>query len=174
MKRPHSLLAVLPVILLAACTFPAQSKASTTAVLRPYSDGNYKQFTPRPTGTIHYIEVNESLCNGNTNYNTASSVGARDSYGISVTSVGMGDGAIISQIDIVPCLSRNETGAGSVTSNVFYRWNGVDGANSTTNYTPTTTTPVGFATSTFSGLGLFKTSTSVLEIGAVLTRGGQD
>jgi hypothetical protein len=147
--------------------------ASTTAVLLPQSDGNYKQFTPK-SGTVHYTQVKETLCNGTTDYNATSTIAKRDSYGISVTSVGMGDGAIISQIDIVPCASRNiiaTSTPGSATSNVFYRWNGTDSADSGSYGMASSITPSQLATTTFSGLSLFKTSTSVFEIGAVYATG---
>jgi hypothetical protein len=147
--------------------------ASTTAVLLPQSDGNYKQFTPK-SGTVHYTQVKETLCNGTTDYNATSTIAKRDSYGISVTSVGMGDGAIISQIDIVPCASRNiiaTSTPGSATSNVFYRWNGTDSADSGSYGMASSVTPSQLATTTISGLSLFKTSTSTLEIGIVYVTG---
>jgi len=172
MKRPHRLLAILPVLLFAACIFPSKSSASTTAVLLPQSDGLYKQLKPK-SGTVHYTQVKETRCDGTTTYNSTGtiSITARDSYGISVTSVGIGDGAIISEIDIVPCASLN-SGTGTATSNVFYRWNGVDSSDQGA-YSVSGTTPVELATTTaFSGLNLLKTSTSTLEIGAVMSTTG--
>jgi len=170
MKRLFTLLAVLSVLLFAL--FASQSKATTTAILLPQSDGNYKQLTPL-SGSAHYAMVNETRCNGLTNYNSTGtiSLSARDSYGISVTSIGMGDGAIISQIDLISCGSLN-SGTGSATSNMFYRWNGVDsadqGPHSVSGTTPVSLTP----TTTISGLSLFKAATSTLEIGAVMTTTG--
>jgi hypothetical protein len=172
MKRISAVLAVLAIIVSAACIFPSQSKASTTAVLLPYKDGFYKQLTPS-SGTTHYTMVNETLCNGLTNYNSTGTitVAARDSYGISVTSVGMGDGALISQIDVVPCASLGGSGLTTATSNVFYRWNGVDSSDQGA-YATSGLTPTELATTTFSGLNLVKLSTSTLEIGAVMSTTG--
>jgi hypothetical protein len=60
MKRIHTPLSVLPVIFFAVCTLlPLATKASTTAVLLPQSDGFYKQLKPK-SGTVHYTQVNES------------------------------------------------------------------------------------------------------------------
>jgi hypothetical protein len=165
MKRPYTLfVAVAIAFLLVSAHFASAS--TTSSVLLPKSDGNYLQFTPSATGSTHFTMVNESLCNGVTNYNTATTVGFRDSYGISVTSIG--DGALISQIGVVPCASFN-TGGGSATTSVFYRWNGVDSADSG-NYALSGTTPKQLTpTTTFPSLNLFKTSTSTFEIGAVLS-----
>jgi parallel beta-helix repeat protein len=164
---PRKLL-VMTVSAAAFFVFIQFASASTTAVLLPQSDGNYKQLKPS-TGSTHYTMVNESVCNGLTNYNSTGSITvvARDSYGISVTSIGMGDGALISQIDIVPCASLN-SGSGSASSNEFYRWNGVDSSDFGT-HSVSGTTPMQLATSTISGLSLFKTSTSTLEIGAEMS-----
>ncbi len=54
--------------------------------------------------------------------------------------------------------------------NVFYRFGGVNSADSGS-YTLSGTTPVDLATTTYSSLTFQKTSTSTLEIGAVLTSG---
>jgi hypothetical protein len=141
--------------------------ASTTAVLVPNADGNYTQWTPS-TGTTHYTTVNETPRNGATNYNSTGTTGDRDSYGVNLASVG--DGAVISQVDIVPCTSRNSNGNGTATSNVFYRFNGADSADAG-NYALSGTTPAQLATTTFPSLNLIKTSTSTLEIGAVFSAG---
>jgi len=42
------------------------------------SDGNYLQWTPS-TGTTHYTLVNETPCNGATNYVSTGTNGNRDS-----------------------------------------------------------------------------------------------
>lgn len=141
--------------------------ADVSGILLPVSDGNYIQWTPK-TGSTHYAMVDESSCNGATDYNRTTTVGDRDSYGISLASVP--DGATITQIDIKPCASRNNSGGGSSTMNVFYRANGVDSADAG-NYSLTGTTPLELSTTTFSGLSLVKGSGSALEVGAVLSAG---
>src|SRR5438874_4400491 len=119
MKRLYALPALLPIILFGACIVPAVSQASTTAVLVPTSDGNYTQWTPS-TGTTHFTLVDESACNGTTDYNSTATNGNRDSYGVGISSVG--NGAIVSQVAVVPCASLNSSGGGSSVLNVFYRW----------------------------------------------------
>jgi len=89
MKRLYTLLATLSIACLSLSAHFA-SASTTSSVLLPKSDGNYLQFQPKTNGAAHYTMVNESLCNGTTNYNTATTVGLRDSYGISVTSIGDG------------------------------------------------------------------------------------
>lgn len=141
--------------------------ALTTNSLLPTGEGSNLQFTPS-TGTTHYTLVDETSCNGTTDYNRTTTVGTRDSYAVSVASIP--NGATVTQIAIKPCASRNNTGGGSSTMNVFYRFNGATSSDSGA-YTLTGTTPVELATTTFSGLSLDKTSTTAAEIGAVYSAG---
>lgn len=142
--------------------------ANTTGISTPFTDGTYLQWTPS-TGTTHYTLVDESACNGTTDYNVTTTVGNRDSYGVIIGSIP--NGATISKIDIKPCASRNNNGGGgSATMNVFYRFNGTDGADAG-NYALTGTTPVELATTSFTGLSLVRGPSSALEIGAVLSAG---
>ena len=135
----------------------------------PTSDGNYTQWTPS-TGTSHFALVDESPCNGTTDYNSTNTVGNRDSYGVNISSVP--NAATITSIKIIPCASRNTSGGGNPTMNVFYRFNGVNSSDAGS-YSLTGTTPVDLATTTFSGLSLQKSSTSTLEEGVVLTTGAK-
>lgn len=139
--------------------------ADTTGTLMPLADGNYTQWTPS-TGTSHFALVDETPCNGTTDYNSTTVVGRRDSYAVSTTSVP--NGATITQIAIKPCASRASTGGANPVMNVFYRFGGINSADSGS-YALTGTTPVELATTTYSGLSLVKTSTTTLEVGAVLT-----
>lgn len=142
--------------------------ANSTASLLPSSDGAYVQWTPK-TGTTHYTLVDESTCNGTTDYNSTNTVGNRDSYGVSLASVP--NGSTITAIEITPCASRNKsTGGGSATMNVFYRFSGVDSADAGS-YALTGTNPTQLAATTFSGLSLVKGTASTLQIGAVLSDG---
>src|SRR6266478_927658 len=164
MKRLYTLTVAL-VITLFSLSAHFASASTTSSVILPNSDGNYLQFQPKTNGAAHYTMVNESLCNGTSNYNTATTVGLRDSYGTSIASIG--NGALISQVGVVPCASLNTSG--SATGSVFYRWNGADSTDKG-NYKLTGTPPVQLTpTSTWPGLSLFKTSTSILEIGAALS-----
>jgi len=142
--------------------------ASSTGILYPTSDGNYKQFL-LSTGSTHYTLVDETSCNGNTDYVYTTTTTKRDSYGVNISSIG--NGGIVSQVDIVPCASRQTTGTGSATSNVFYRYNGIDSSDLGNYGLASSTTPVQLATTTFPTLNLFKTSTSTFEIGAVYATG---
>ncbi|MBZ5722929.1 MAG: hypothetical protein LAO03_21520 [Acidobacteriia bacterium] len=142
------------------------ASASTTGILVPTYEGYYKEWKPS-TGSTHYTLVDETPCNS-TDYNATTTIAKRDSYGISLSTVG--NGAYISQIDIQPCASRQTTGTGTATSNVFYRYNGVDSSDAG-NYALSGTTPVQLATTTFSSLNLFKTATSTLETGMIYSAG---
>lgn len=141
--------------------------ALSTSSLVPTGEGSNLQFTPS-TGTTHYTLVDETSCNGTTDYNRTTTVGTRDSYAVSVASIP--NGATVTQIAIKPCASRNTSGGGSSTMNVFYRFNGATSSDSGA-YALTGTTPIELATTTFSGLSLDKTSTTAAEIGAVYSAG---
>ncbi|PIR89081.1 MAG: hypothetical protein COU07_03250 [Candidatus Harrisonbacteria bacterium CG10_big_fil_rev_8_21_14_0_10_40_38] len=135
----------------------------------PTSDGSYQDWTTSNGSGTHYTQVDETPCNGVSDYNFATSTGDRDSYGISLNHV-FGT-ATITSITIYPCAAKNIGNATTIPEmDVFYRFNGVDGPNAG-NYifTGTSTTPVDLATTTFSGLSLLQTSTSTLEVGVVLS-----
>ncbi len=160
----RALIGVAAVILLAFLYVSTASAASTGNTM-PTSDGFYTQWTPS-TGTSHFALVDETPCNGTTDYNSTTVVGNRDSYGVSLASVP--DGATITRIDIKPCASRVSSGGTNPVMNVFYRSNGFNSANAGS-YSLTGTTPTELATSSYSSLALIKSSTSTLEVGAVLT-----
>jgi hypothetical protein len=141
--------------------------ADQTASLLPVSDGNYLQWTPK-SGTTHFTQVDETTCNGTTDYNSTTTVGNRDSYGTSLSSIP--DGSTITQLDITPCASRVSSGGANSTMNVFYRLNGIDSSDAG-NYSLTGTTPTVLSATTFSGLSTNKSSTTILETGAVLSAG---
>src|SRR3989344_266806 len=141
--------------------------ADVTCALLPVSDGAYLQWTPK-TGTTHYTMVDESSCNGTTDYNSTNTVGNRDSYGVSLASVP--NGSTITAIEITPFASRTKTGRDSATMNVFYHFSGVNSADAG-NYALTGTTPTQLVATTFSGLSLVKGSSSTLQIGTVLSAG---
>lgn len=154
-------------LLSAVFAFAYLAFADGTGTLLPSSDGAYLQWTPK-TGSTHYTMVDESSCNGTTDYNSTNTVGNRDSYGVNLSSIP--DGATITAIEIAPCASRHQNGNGSATMDVFYRFSGVDSTNAG-NYSLTGTTPTQLAATTFSGLSLLKSGSSTLEIGAVLSAG---
>ena len=143
------------------------ASASSTGALLPTSDGNYTQWTPS-SGTSHFAMVNETPCNGITNYNSTIVAGSRDSYVVGSSTVP--NGATITEVDIIPCASRVTGGGTAPVMNVFYRFGGIDSADAG-GYSLSGTTPIGLATTTFTGLSLLQTSTTTLEIGAVLTSG---
>lgn len=141
--------------------------AVTTTTLLPVSVGNYNQWTPS-TGTTHYTLVDESSCNGNTDYNSTTTVGNRDSYGVSLSSIP--NTATITAIAITPCASRVNSGGTAPVMKVFYRLDGVNSADSGS-YSLSGTTPVNLSATSFSGLSIAKTGSTTLEVGAVLTSG---
>jgi hypothetical protein len=143
-------------------------EAATTGALLPSGDGTYAAWTPS-TGSTHYTLVDETTCNGVTDYVSTLTVGNRDSFAVSLAAVP--NGATITQISLTPCASRASTGGGgSATLNVFYRSNGVNSADQGS-YSLTGTTPTGLAATNFSGLGITKTATSTLEAGVVYSAG---
>ena len=133
----------------------------------PTGEGSYKQWTPK-SGTTHYTMVDETTCNGTTDYVSTNTVGNRDSFAVSLSSIP--NGSVITQLDVTPCASRNLTGGSNPTMNVFYRFSGVNSADAG-GYSLTGTTPVALATTSYAGLSLVKGASSTLDIGAVLSAG---
>lgn len=166
MKRLFtSTLFALSALLLVAS---GQAYADQTGTLLPTSDGNYLQWTPK-TGSSHFSMVDETTCNGTTDYNDETTVGQRDSYGIPISSIP--DGATITQIDITPCASRNSTGSGTSVLDVFYRLNGVDSSDAGAYTFTSGTTPSVQSTTSFTGLSTVKSPTTTFEIGGVYSSG---
>ena len=142
--------------------------AATTSALLPSGEGTNLAWTPS-TGTVHYTLVDESACNGVTDYVSETTVGDRDSYQVSLATVPAG--ATITGVAVKPCASRNSSGGGSSVLDVFYRLNGVASADAGAYSLPTGTTPAVLATTTFSGLSTVKNASTTLEVGAVYTSG---
>lgn len=159
----------ISVLAIAAISLSSIAFADTLGPITPTADGFYLQWTPK-TGSTHYTMVDEATCNGTTDYNRTTTVGARDSYVVSLGSVP--DGSIITQISITPCASKNNNGGSNSTMNVFYRFSGVNSADAGS-YSLAGTTPVALATTNFTSLSHLKSSTSTLEIGAVLSAGNK-
>lgn len=140
--------------------------ASTTSSLLPTGAGNYSAWTPS-TGATHYTLVDETTCNGTTDYVSTSGVGNRDSYTVSLASVP--DGAIITGISVAPCASKT-TNNKAASMSVFYRLNGSNSADSSA-YVLSGATPVELSATSYTGLSVTKTATTTLEAGAVLLSG---
>lgn len=146
-----------------------QTFATTTAALLPTSDGTYMQWNTK-SGASHFAMVDESSCDANTTFNRETTVGGRDSYGISLSSIP--NGSTITQIDITPCASKNTSGGTTTTFNLFYRLDGVDSADAG-GYSLTTTTPAVLGSTVFSGLSATKSGSTTLEVGGVFTAGNR-
>ncbi len=144
------------------------SFAATTATLLPAGEGTNLAWTPS-TGSTHYTMVDESSCNGTADYVSETTVGDRDSYTVSLATIP--NNAVITNIALTPCASRNSGGGGSATLNVFYRFNGTASADAGAYSLPTGTTPVTLVATNFSSLSLVKNSSSTLQVGAVYTAG---
>jgi hypothetical protein len=140
------------------------ASASFTSLL-PTGAGSYSAWA-LSTGTTHYTLVDESSCNGVTDYVSTTVVGSRDSYAVSLA--GVPDGSTITSVQITPCASRNSNK--SSVMNVFYRLNGVNSTDQGA-YSLSGTTPAPLTATNFSGLSIVKNSSTTLEIGAVLTSG---
>ncbi len=140
--------------------------AATTATLLPTAEGAYLQWTPK-SGSTHYTMVDESSCNGTTDYVSTTVTGNRDSYQVSLASIP--DGSTITNIAVTPCASKNKS-SGSSVMNVFYRLNGVNSADQGA-YSLTGTTPAALATTNFASLSITKASSTALQVGAVYTSG---
>ncbi len=141
----------------------------STSSLLPTGDGAYVSWTTS-SGSPHYALVDESSCNGTTDYNYTETVGNRDSYSVSLA--GIPDGATITAIDVTPCASKNRNGGSASVIDVFYRLNGSDSADAGA-YSLSGTTPTPLSATSFSLLSTIKDSATFLEIGAKLTSGSK-
>jgi hypothetical protein len=145
--------------------------ADSTAELFPSSDGAYEEWARTPANSTHYTAVDESVCNGRTDFIRTSGVGNRESFNINLTSVP--DNALVTSIAIVPCASRKSgKSGGSSALDLFYLW---DGSQSTDkgNYNLIGNTPIDLATTTFSSLTFTKNVSSTLEVGVVFSAGNR-
>jgi hypothetical protein len=153
--------------LFALLAFVGIASAATTSALLPLSDGSNTAFTPS-SGTTHYTLVDETTCNGNTDYNSTNVVGNRDSYNVSVSSIP--NGSIINSVSITPCASRNSNGGGSSTLNVFYILNGTSSSDSG-NYALSGTNPSNLASTNINVSQIVKSPATTLQIGAIYSAG---
>lgn len=152
----------------AATFLLATTLSAATYSATPTGEGTYLQWTPK-SGTVHYTQIDEATCNGNTDRVHTTVVGQRDSYTMTLTSVP--SGSLITGVSITPCASRNTSGAGSSTLNVFYRLNGANSADAGAYALPTGTTPAALSATAFLGLSVDKTASTTLEVGAVYSSG---
>ncbi len=133
----------------------------------PIGAGTYAQWIPS-TGSTHYALVDETTCNGVTDYVRTVTPGHRDSFAVSLA--GIPDGSLITRIDVKPCASRQTGGGAAPIMKLFYRLNGVNSSDAGS-YSLSGTTPTELATTSWTGLSMTKTSTTTLETGALLFSG---
>ncbi len=146
--------------------------ATVSAILLPNGDGTYMGWQTS-TGTVHYVNVDDQPCNGNTDYNyvvSSTPLGTKDSYTIDLSSVP--NGSTITKIGLNPCASvfTNVSGTSS-TLRAFFIFNG--GAELQTNVYiigNSTTIPFQFTTTT-RNISVLKTATSTLQVGAEYFKG---
>ena len=140
--------------------------ATSSASLVPTGVGTYSAWTPS-TGSTHYTLVDETSCNGTTDYVSATIAGNRDSYAVSVA--GVPDGSLITGISITSCASKSAS-SGTANMSVFYRLNGTNGADGAA-YALSGTKPVDLTATNYTGLSVTKTSSTMLEVGSVFVSG---
>ena len=104
-------------LLSAAFIFPSFALADTSSIILPTATGTYSEWKPN-TAVANWTTVDESSCNGATDYVATSTTAKRDSYSISLSSIP--NNSVISAIAVTPCASRATTGTGSSVLNVFY------------------------------------------------------
>ncbi len=172
LSRKEGLFLMLAVLVGGTAIFVSLSRAANTSELLPILDGQDKQWTASVTSasTKHYTLVDESSCNGNTDYVYSTAVGSRDSYAVNLSSIP--NGAVINLITVTPCASRHLTGTGSSKMKVFYR-NGIDINTHSNEYLFTNgNTPTSLPSRTWNLYsGIVKTSDTKFEIGATYTYG---
>lgn len=151
---------------LALLTSISIAYASVTASILPTAAGTYSAWTPS-TGATHYTLVDETTCNGTTDYVSATAAGVRDSFTVSVASIP--NGAMITGISITPCASKSAT-SGTASMSLFYRLNGVNSVDGSA-YTLSGKTPVTLTPTSYTGLSTIKNASTTLEVGAIRVSG---
>lgn len=145
------------------------SIAAVTSILPPVADGSYKQWTPTGSGTTaHYTKVDESVCNGISDYVYTTSVGKKDSYKVDISSIPKG--AVITSITVTPCASANSNSGNNSRMRVFYRTGATDYTHPTV-YDLLGTTPTNLPSRSWNGLEMVKVSNTNLEVGAYYESG---
>lgn len=154
---------LLPV-LLAACggvEVVGLDESALSTLQYPNGDGAISQFTTS-TGTVHYVLVDETVCNQFTDYNYAKTVNETDDYTVSLASIP--NTYHISQITVTGCMRKKEGVVGdgtNATADITYRWNGSSSSPIGTGAIDDWTS----ATGDFTGLSLVKGASSTLELG---------
>lgn len=165
----------VPLIILAAFLLTSVLvSADTLGGLLPSSDGAYQTWDKSKRKVKnHYSLVDEATCNGNTDYLKTNTVGERESFNIDISSIP--DGAIIESIEITPCASQNSKSKkpGSSFIDVFYRLGGVDSADKGSYDVSGFRTPLVLSSTIFTEVGVIKSSSTDLEIGAVYSSGNR-
>jgi hypothetical protein len=143
--------------------------AAVSGTLLPRGDGD-RQWTRVPSGGTQATAIDESACNGVTDYLSETSVGERQTSVIDLSA--LPEGAVITNIAITPCASLNDdTRAGSSVLNVFYRWNHVKSSDAG-GYVLSGTTPVMLPSAEWASLShVVRHGAILFEIGAVYSSG---
>lgn len=142
----------------------------SSGVLYPSGAGFYTKFTPVPSDKANFKNVKEiGTCDGVTSYNHTNTLGHRDSYLISYSSIP--ERAKLNEVKITPCAARNSgTAGGSSTMNVFIRLNGVD-LSPQGNYSLTSIVPLVLSPISFFPSQTYWLPGTTLEVGAEYTAG---
>lgn len=120
----------------------------TTGDLLPVSDGTYKKWKTYPGAgsrvSTHYTQVDETICNGKTDYNYTNETGpvqdrktgqwiyVTDSYFVNLDPIP--NGSKIIRIDITPCVSTNRPNGDDSVMSIFASLNGLPGVVFPTNF----------------------------------------
>lgn len=168
-NKPLLILGILGAATLAGVAFAAPGGRNSVDSTAFTTDGFYKQFSAQRSDT-HYTEINETECNGRTDFVSAETIGARDSYVVNIANIP--SGALITHIDVKPC-AATEKGAKRETSEmkVFYRLNNVDSLD-LGQYTLAGNLPSELATTTMP-VNVLRDPNMTLEVGVVHVSGAQ-
>lgn len=154
-----------------ALLFAPFSAFAATLSRYPIADGSDHQWFSSG-GPLHYNKVDETSCNGTTDYiyyPNGTGADVKDSFVLDLSAVP--NGATITKISIFPCASRNDTDVTSSTIlNVYYRYGG--GTSSLKgNYALSGTTPTPLTGSSWNTSIVWSSATGTLEIGAAFHGG---
>lgn len=170
MKHKIIVGSTLILAIISIVAFTKNVSADITGNLLPVADGSYRQWETSDISSTspHYTYVDESMCNGTTDFVYTNTTNTRDSYIVNLSSIP--NGSYITSIRITPCASSNLTTTNIVPSStmtVFYNYSGFGEVNSPVySLINSNNTPYPLNASSFNGLAMPKYSNSNLEVGA--------
>ncbi len=142
--------------------------AATTVWVTPNANGTYSGWASS-SALPKYTLVDETSCNGNIDYVSTHTVGARESYSVPLNSIP--DGATISAVYVMPCALQDVAISSTSSLSMFTVVNGVSSSFAGTYLLRGTTSPSAYSYVYIPNAPVIKNASTKVEAGAVLVSG---